>query len=543
MPRFLRAASFCSLAALLALPALAQEGAADLKTAAFPPRAKSASAAMPAVLGGTVACSSGTASGYACSGIDLVAFLPLADMGTPSGQELADIWGWTDPETGKEWALIARTDGTSFVDVSDPENPRYAGQLPTRRGTSPDSWRDVKVYQNHAFIVADGSGGDGVQIFDLTRLRSATSVPRTFGEDATYDGVGEVHNIVINEATGYAYAVGSDAANGNPCGPALHMIDVRDPKNPVFAGCFLDPQTGIGNRGYIHDAQCVIYEGPDAEYAGQEICFNASELQIAIADVTDKENPIAISRATYPNVRYVHQAWLTADHRYLIQNDELDEFRAVTGEGTPTLTFVWDLEDLDDPVLLTTFENPLNSIDHNLYVKDGLVYQANYLAGLRLLDISDPGAPKEVGFFDTTPARSGTRTFDGTWSVYPYFESGIVVASSIGQGLFVFRIDPTLVATSADTAREQPEAMRFASVYPNPVRGAATLTLDVAEAGAVDVALYDATGRRVATVFAGSLAVGTHPLALDAEALPAGTYLVRATAGTSVTTRSITVVR
>jgi choice-of-anchor B domain-containing protein len=550
MIRTVRVPLCCALAAILVLPAFAQKSAtsaADFKTEAaaaeVAARAKSASGAMPAVTGGAVPCEGGDAAGYACDGVDLLSFLPLASVGAVAGQELADIWGWTDPETGKEWALVARTDGTSFVDVSDPENPRYVGQILTQPGTRPDGWRDVKVYQNHAYIVADGTAGDGVQVFDLTRLRTAGDIVRTFSADAVYTGVEEVHNIVINEDTGFAYAVGSNAGNGNECGAGLHMIDIRTPGTPVFAGCFLDNLTGIGNRGYIHDAQCVVYDGPDEEYLGREICVNSSELNIGIADVTDKNAPVAVSRASYPDARYVHQGWLTEDHRYFVQNDELDELRQVTGPGTPTRTFVWDLEDLDDPVLLATYESDLASIDHNLYVKGDLVYQANYTSGLRMLDLSDPSAPEEVAFFDTTPSRDGTNIFDGLWSVYPYFESGIVIASSIGQGLFVFRLDEALMATSSDTAREVPEALRIASIYPNPARGAATLTLGMHEAGAVEVVLYDAAGRAVGTVFAGTLGEGEHTLPVDTEALPAGTYLVRASTAQGQVSRTITVVR
>src|SRR5690606_37620491 len=186
-------------------------------------------------------------------------------------------------------------------------------------------WRDIKVYRAHAYIVADASGDHGVQVFDLTRLRGLTA-PQDFTPDTTYHGISSAHNIVINEATGFAYSVGS-SSGGESCGGGLHMIDIREPKNPKFAGCFADAQTGRASTGYSHDAVCVAYNGPDTEYRGREICFGSNETALSIADVTDKDAPKALALASYPNVADSPQAWPSEDHRYLYMNDELDELQ------------------------------------------------------------------------------------------------------------------------------------------------------------------------------------------------------------------------
>jgi choice-of-anchor B domain-containing protein len=124
-------------------------------------------------------------------------------------------------------------------------------------------WKDVKVYDNHAFIVSE-SVGHGMQVFDLRQLRVATRDPVTFEETAHYAGVSRTHNFNINTDTGYAYLV-----SGETCSRGLHMVDVSNPTEPAFAGCFTE-------HGNIHDTQCVIYEGPDTDYQGREICFNSA---------------------------------------------------------------------------------------------------------------------------------------------------------------------------------------------------------------------------------------------------------------------------
>ncbi|HUF49344.1 MAG TPA: choice-of-anchor B family protein [Longimicrobiales bacterium] len=388
----------------------------------------------PAVTGRTVACQNGQASHFNCGNVELMAFLPINEIGGGRGVRLNDIWGWTDPMTNRDYALVGRTNGTSFVDVTDPNNPRYLGDLPMTPGARANAWRDIKVYRDHAYIVADGAGNHGMQVFDLARLRNVRE-PQQFTADATYDRIASAHNIVINEESGTAYAVGSNSG-GDTCGGGLHMIDIREPKRPGFMGCFADPRTGNAGTGYSHDAQCVTYSGPDTKYAGREICFGSNETALSIADVTDRNAPVALSRASYPNVQYSHQGWLTPDQRFFYMNDEGDE---VSGVVPKTRTIIWDVSDLDDPQVAGQFLGATAASDHNLYIVGDTMYQSNYASGLRIIDISDRRNPREIGFFDSVPVGDNEPGFTGSWSNYPYFRSGIIIFTSIGEGLFIVK--------------------------------------------------------------------------------------------------------
>lgn len=393
---------------------------------------------LAAVKGKEQECASeGKVGEFECGSTSLMSFLPISAIGGKRGTNMNDNWGWTDPTNNREIAILGRTDGTSFVDISDPANPRYLGDLPKTKGSPPSAWRDMKIYKDHVFIVSDNAGEHGMQVFDLTRLRTVRT-PQTFTPDVTYDRINSAHNIVANEETGFMYAVGT-SGGGETCGGGYHMIDVRTPKKPKFAGCFGDPKTGRAGTGYSHDAQCVKYHGPDARYTDKEICIGSNETAISIADLTDKKNPVAISRASYPNVAYAHQAWLTDDHKYLYLNDEGDESSGKGEAAKGTRTLVWDLTDLSDPILVKEHVGVSKAIDHNLYVKGDRMFQANYTSGVRILDISDPRNPKEVGFLDTHPGDDGTPSFAGAWSVYPYFKSGAIVVTSIGEGVFFVR--------------------------------------------------------------------------------------------------------
>ena len=370
-------------------------------------------------------CTEGMAGTYPCRNIDLMSFLALDDIG---GGSANDIWGWKDSLTGKEYAIMGRNSGTSFVDVSDPANPIYLGNLPPH---STDShWRDIKIYADHALIVTEAEDS-GMQIFDLTQLRSVASPPATFSETAHYSGFSHAHNLAINEDSGFAYVVGT-----NTCSGGLHMINIQPPTNPTSAGCF-------SADGYTHDAQCVNYDGPDLDHQGKEICFNSNEDTLTIVDVTNKAVPELLSRTGYSGSRSTHQGWLTEDQTYFLLGDELDELE--DPKVTNTRTYLWDVGDLDGPVLIGSHDSTTSAIDHNLYVKGGYTYQSNYHAGLRILDITDiaNGNLSEVAFFDFNPGIDPTNTEDGTWSNYPFFDSGIVIVSVIEQGLFILR--PNLV--------------------------------------------------------------------------------------------------
>ncbi|MBO6781475.1 MAG: choice-of-anchor B family protein [Rhodothermales bacterium] len=394
---------------------------------------------MDAITGAEVRCEDGTAGSFECEGVDMVSFLPVGDIGGKRGVSLNDIWGWTHEETGREFALVGRVDGMSFVEITNPANPIYLGDLPKTEGSMSASWRDMKVYRDYVYVVADGAGNHGVQIFDLNELLDVPGAPVTFSETARYDGIASAHNIVINEESGFAYTVGN-SMGGEVCGGGSHILDLTNPLEPTFAGCFGHEGTGNAGTGYTHDGMCIQYDGPDSEHIGKEICFSANENAISVADLTDKQNPITLAAAEYPNVGYAHQGWITEDHRYYYSNDETDE---TGGTVDRTRTLVWDVSDLDDPVLVTEFMGTTGASDHNLYVRGNFMYQSNYAAGLRILDISDPANPVEVAHFDTAPDVTNTPGFGGSWSNYPFFQSGTIIVTSRNEGLFLLKKSQT----------------------------------------------------------------------------------------------------
>ena len=418
-------------------------------------RLTAAQAGVPSQRLSDVPCVEGQAGPFACSGVDLLSFVPLDEIrGNEAravlGGGLSDIWGWTDPGNGDEYVIAGKTNGTAFFRVTDAKNPTYLGEI-QNTAAAQLIWHDIKIYKDHAFIVSE-SVGHGMRVFDLTRLRGVTEA-QNWTEDFNYPLGFSAHNIAINEETGFAYLVGGNNGLAAPdqCRSGLHMVDISTPTLPVFAGCHAlneGPGTAGGVAGgvplaaYIHDTQCVIYRGPDTDYTGKEICMNSSEIHLSVVDVTDKLAPTQVSKLDYPKVGYTHQGWFTEDYKYFLLGDEGDE----TGSKTNTRTMIFDVSDLDAPKLLGAHEATTKSIDHNLYVKNGLVYQSNYTAGLRVTDTDRlaEGVLEERAYFDTFP-RDDNATFNGTWSNYPYFKSGTIAVTGIDEGLFLLKVQPEVL--------------------------------------------------------------------------------------------------
>ena len=323
-------------------------------------------------------CVAGMAGIYPCNNVDLGAFLPNSTIGGGNG---SSIWGWTDPLTGKEYALMGRSNGTAFVDISNPASPIYVGNLPSATGSS--SWRELKAYDTFAYIISDSNGQHGMQVFDLTQLRNVVTPPVTFTAPR-YTLFGSAHDITINPDTGYLYVVGISTGGANACSGSLHMIDVSNPGTPTFAGC--------AGSAYTHDTTCVVYHGPGCTAPRQG---NLHQLQRQPehgrpggGDGRDQQSRAGSDLGPHLYRRRLHPSGLAHRGSSLLFRGRRAGRAKLFGHNT--YTYIWDMSDLDNPVLVHTYVGPTTAIDHNQFIVGNRSYQANYRAGLRIVDIANP---------------------------------------------------------------------------------------------------------------------------------------------------------
>jgi len=344
---------------------------------------------------------------FTSSNVDLKHWVTLAELGSVEGN---DCWGYVSP-SGREYALMGVRTAMVVVEITDPANPVIIESV----AHADSLWGDIKTYLTYAYVVNESGGG-----LDVVDLSDVDNGNVTLVTSITTGGFNDSHNVAIDETSGYLYMCG-----GNLAGGRLQAWDLADPENPVIAG-ELDPIEGTG----VHDAQVVTYtSGP---YAGRQIAFSANGgIGLDIYDVTDKGDMFRLSRTQYAGLSYAHQCWLGEDSQYLYLNDETD---GVNG------TIVFDVSDLSNPVVANIYNSGVAAADHNLYIKDGFVFEADYRAGVRIFCLDDPIDPVQVGWFDTFP-EDDANGFSGAWSCYPYFPSGTLIVSDRTRGLFV--LDPS----------------------------------------------------------------------------------------------------
>ncbi|KAI1359730.1 hypothetical protein F5Y08DRAFT_69644 [Xylaria arbuscula] len=384
---------------------------------------------------------------FNCSGLDLYDFQSHADLGSPTG-EGAGSWGWTS-EDGREFMAIGQSDGAAFLEILPSGKISYLGRLPQYSRAQPSLWREMKGYKSYMVIGSEATN-HGVQVFDMSKLLDIDPAsPVTFSDADAYHfaglPTGRSHTVQVNEEKNYAVASGAQPRT-DKCASGLIFIDLTDMENLSSPGC-------AAADGYVHDAQCVVYHGPDERYEGTDICYGYNEDTLTIYNVTDKAKATIISRTSYEGAAYTHQGWLldTEYQQYLVLDDEYDEYDGVgPGAAGYPITYIWDISDLEAPKQTGYYSAKVKGIDHNQFINGDFAYQSNYGGGLHILDISSiPSDPTgagvtEVAHFDIYPEDDedeggGEIEFVGTWSHYPYFASGNIVINTIERGVYVVK--------------------------------------------------------------------------------------------------------
>lgn len=372
-------------------------------------------------------CQNGYAGEYPCLNMDLLSHMTNAEIGGCDNTN--DIWGWVSPITKKEYALVGCSNGTAFVDITNPTQPVYLGLLPCH--DTPSLWRDLETLGNYVYVVSESSN-HGLQVMNLLQLDNVVNPPVNFSEDAHYPGFGHCHTLNIDPTSQLLCAMGTNTFNGGP-----HLLDISNPLNPVFVG-------GYGEAGYTHDGFITTYSGPDQNHQGEVIIALCNGYNgFYVVNATDPNDVVVLDNFLYPETGYTHQGWFTKDKRYFLINDELDEMNI----GNNTRTHFFDLNDLDNITYMGFHETNNTSIDHNLYADDQFIYESNYRSGVRVFDAvrANNTTLNEVAFFDLVSANDNPQ-FSGTWSNYPYLPSGVNLATSMYDGFFITK--PTFLQWS-----------------------------------------------------------------------------------------------
>jgi len=323
----------------------------------------------------------------------------LGQYTPPSGGGYtAGCWGWTDTASGREYAILGNQCGTAFVEITDVGAMAERDFVPGPCST----WREIQVHGHYAYVVSEA--GSGTQIIDMSYLPDSVHHVRDFVHSSGFKSTVFAHSIQIRD--GYMYLNG--CANWSPGG--IVIFDLADPENPVYKGEY----AGV----YIHD--CFVRN--DTIYGA---AINGQGIKII--DATNKNSPTLIRTINYTGSG-THNTATTPDGSYVLSTDEI-------GSTAKTLK-IWDLS---NDSMVAEYAGSPTAIVHNVFVRESLAIMSYYTAGMRVVDISDPASPVEIGGYDTRPGDE-SADYDGAWSVYPFFPSGKIIIGDMGFGMYVVEV-------------------------------------------------------------------------------------------------------
>jgi len=328
----------------------------------------------------------------------------------PFDQTLSDIWGYTD-EDGREYAIVGLRSAVAIVDITDPKDPQLISQIEGPTTT----WRDIKTYNDHAYVITD-QRGDGLHVLDLSNLPNPLDSTDSYFWSPILPELDSTqlrtcHNLYIEEASGIAYLAGCNVNRGG-----IFLVDVTDGDSLQYISAL--------NREYSHD----VYVRNDTVYSS---AINRGVF--TIEDATDKQNTQLLAAQSSP-FDFTHNTWLSDNGKVLFTTDE----RGNAPVGAYDISDLSDIKKLDEFRPIKTEGRGL--IPHNVHVLNDFLVTSFYKEGVIITDASRPDNLIEVGNYDTN-TEEDVSGFGGAWGAYPFFPSGLVVASDMQNGLFV--LEPT----------------------------------------------------------------------------------------------------
>ena len=388
---------------------------------------------------------------YPSLNINLLAHLdPEKDATGNDGRKYSGCWGWVQPSTQKEYALVGTSNHTYFIDVSNPSAPVIRDSV---KGKHPGcTWREIKTYQNYCYIVSDDATPNTFQIVDMQYLPDSVHV--------VYEGTSyfeRCHTLFVDKDKLYC---GGPTLLGGSNSENMHVYSLATPSVPVLVRKLFQDVPSIT---YVHD----MYVRNDTVYAS----CGPQGIQIIHLTASNTFSLLA-SYTGYQYNGYNHSSWLTENRKTMVFADEVPA-------GLPAKSI--DVSNLNNIVSLDVFKSHTGATAHNPYIiGNNWCWMSTYQDGLYLYDISNPSIISVYGFFDTSPLYGvndnfSTSAYRGNWGAYPFLPSKIVIALDMQNGIFI--LDPDYNYKNTVSINETKTSSSVFTTYPNPANDELKITL------------------------------------------------------------------
>lgn len=404
---------------------------------------------------------------YSASNFTLVGQSNPEPTANSNGNRYSGCWGWTQPVTNKEYAILGSQTGTYWVDITNPSAPvtcTYAV------GTSSNAtWRELKTYQNYCYVITDDAGAQGLQIFDMSGLPA--SVSKVYESKALFS---RGHACWIDGSRLYV----SGVTYSNNTTSAMNIYDLSAPTNPVLVRSLVQDDPTIT---YVHDMfvrNDTIYAS--AGYQGLHVYKRNSNSSLTKLG----------SLTTYPGSGYNHSSALTPNGQTLVFTDEVPASLPVKVASVNNPSNI-SVSATINQFSLTTPHNPF-------MISNQYVIMSSYMDGVQLYDISNPSTPFVAGYFDTYPQAGantgnyGTNAYNGNWGAYPFYPSKTVFALDMKNGAFYLKSD---LLNTPTVINKLSQLKNLTSLFPNPSSTQITIENNNTQFNKIEI--FDATGKLV----------------------------------------------
>ena len=332
-----------------------------------------------------------------------------------------DLWGFVGND-GREYLCVNATTATVWYDVDDPENPVEVAQI----GAIPSGWRDTYIMGDHAYVVSENFI-NGIQIIDI----STPSAPFLAASYTTT--VFNAHNIFGDPSRNLLFVVGATSTMTNG---GVIILDATNPTSLV--------EIGRWDNKYVHD---LTVEGNILHAA------LVNDDRYRMIDITDPTMPVNYGSNFNDPTGSVHATWPLGDGVHV----------AITHETVGGHLKILDYSNPNAIGLVGTLNPAPSESAHNPHLVGDRLFVSWYRRGTRVIDVSDPGTPTEIGYFDTSNNQGST--YGGNWGVYPHLPSGIVASTDRQNGLFILRYDEDAGTLAGNVFSSQGGFLEGATVH------------------------------------------------------------------------------
>lgn len=376
-----------------------------------------------------------------------------------------DLTGWVDSISKKEYVIAGSTDSIYFFDVSNPENMVLC-DVKSGRSTNVVN-RDYECYSHYAYCVSDNRTPGSLQVFDLQYLPD--SVHLVFDSDSLSFNT---HSIFIEAKSKRLYLCINRLKSGGVA--AMDVMSLENPEKPTWIGRLKVPTFGDGSASFrnVHE----VFVRNDTAYCSTE--YNG----LYIFDLRNLQDQKLISVISqYPQNGYNHSSWVDESGKFLMFTDEIPGGLDIK---------VYDISDIRNPIWKNSFHSNDAATAHNAFFVGDEAYVSYYHDGFYIFNLKDKEQISVAAYYHTStyppPSYDGWK---GCWGVYPFFPSGNIAVSDMGEGIFMLKRDSTI------NSIEPKFSQNNWNFWPNPVQKKLNVDLGNRVSFPIELKLSDLSGK------------------------------------------------